>query len=157
MIVEYNASGQIMQVVFDPVPAGYNEFMTKKGKTFLDIKPKKLDEKVFVDFDENSNPRYAEQVETPQIDLNKQYVDIKSLALINRPSFNVPEKIPLNVATNEKYVIKDLPVGTTITFNDEVSTVEDGTLELTADDFGSFSFSLNCWPYLTANVEVICQ
>lgn len=157
MIVEYDTSGKIIQVVFDPVPDGYNEFMTKKSKTFLDIKPKKLDEKVLVDFDENNNPRYAEQIETPQIDVNTQYVDVNSLTLANRPNFDVPKTITLNVKNNEEYIIKDLPPGTTITFDGAINEVKDGKIELKAVDMGAFSFALNCWPYLTANIEVICQ
>lgn len=61
---------------------------------------------------------------------------------------------PENPSTLNGTVIENVPVGATVSFNDQTYIVDDGTAELAFPFPGNYEVTVSCFPYLTKTFEV---
>lgn len=64
---------------------------------------------------------------------------------------------PDNPSTLNGLVIENVPLGATVSFDDQSYVVDDGTAELGFQFPGTYTVSVTCFPYLTKNFEVIYE
>lgn len=64
---------------------------------------------------------------------------------------------PENPSTLNGLVIENIPVGASISFNDQSHIVDDGTAELEFQFPGTYTVTVTCFPYLTKDFEVIYE
>lgn len=181
MIIEYDENGRIFHIVQDPVLPSQVAAFADRGVRFVNVPPVALPDIPATDedgqpiydmssepmVDEDGNPLRDEQGEVLFRDVNRQRmitgrtesadVDftrdyVRDGTVQARPTFDIQPEIILS--RGETYTISGLPVPCRAIVDSQSLLIEDGTLELTGDDPGTFAIVLDQWPYLPATLTV---
>lgn len=181
MIVEYDQTGRISHVVFDPVPEGFVDLLNENGKTFLNLPPEPLPDLPLFDeegnqlfdttyesvLDEDGAQIFADDgsemvrvIKTPLMDTGRMaYADVDidrdfvmNGMVLERPKIDLPEEISL--AVGETYTVKDLPDPARFFLDREQIQVEGGKLEIEGEMPAEYTIRFDQFPYVPLNVKV---
>jgi len=128
MLVLIAPEGRPYATVSDPVPAGYQDFLTGEGMQFLELATEDLPDEVFFKY------------------------HLVEGSLQARPTFQVPDTIGLPIG---EATVLNLPAGTTVAVdNGEPVLLEDSSLEIEGEMPANYTLRISNWPYLDAQIEV---
>ncbi|MBX4911377.1 hypothetical protein HJA82_29125 [Rhizobium bangladeshense] len=157
MLIEYDNTGSIFHVIFDPVPNEVVEFMVENGHQFLSYSQQFEPDVEMPWTDADGNPTTI-MVQGPAIPFNPtsdtHYVDLTATpaAVVERPLMALDREVEMQVG--DTLVLNDLPDPVEVVLDDQVTELTGGTLELSADMPAEYTLVLNKWPYQPATVKV---
>jgi len=163
MIIEYDNSGRIIHMIYDPVDPTIVDFYTSEDfeGNVLNLEPIPWPPTQDIDIDTGLPVvEIIDEEEIPvmsskgkdyaKVDMTGQY--IKDGAVTRRPTFNLPEMTAAEVGDTLRF--DDLPLGTVIFLDDERHELSENQLTLECDMAADYTIKFVCWPYMDAAVKV---
>lgn len=124
MIIEHQADGRIMHVMAT-VPEAYAAFLRSEGKRFIEVA----------------------RIDVPIETLIADCFVIEGM-LAERPDMGVTiDRHEIAADDRDTCTITGLPAPCTIVIEGMEHTVEDGRLDFTADQPGTYAVTLRAWPF----------
>ena len=150
MIIGHDAKGEIVHIVFDPVPTGLAALMQANGETVVEIPPEPVYDGTF---DEAGNPGISEYI-SAEASHDTHYVLDGAIAA--RPAIDLPSEITAEVGDEIELVgLPGSPADPCLVHIDGAThQVGDGELFLDADMPAEYSILIEKFPYQRKTIKV---
>lgn len=155
-----NGFGEIFHVMLDPVPTEVRQhFLDGNGDAeYLDIPPVYPPERPETDNEGNVVLGKDGAPVMVQDDPDITYASPFDHFVLNgqvfeKPEFVLSDEVSLTVGQVQQFF--NIPVGTTLSFEGETYTIDDGLWEIEADATGVFVYTLSLFPYKRKVVKVV--
>ena len=133
----------------------------KKG-TIYDLKTGRVTMTVIAPDEESVHLQIIEQEDTLGVLLDcnldpvTQYVDPATTVVLARPEFPVALS-DVTIKVDEVWRVEGIPAGTILDSKYGKFPIDDGVVEWSSIEPGSFVFEFNCWPIQLATVTVTVE
>lgn len=159
MIFEYDNTGFITTVYFDPVPQSLIDMYVAEGKQFKNFPPVPLPAvPVTIDYTNDLGmPAQRTEMQSPggepvPIDPTSDWFNIAKGKLEKRPTFGFDSEIQLTVGQTK--TLTGLPTNTIVQVYGQSYPITDGKLELGGEMAGSYEIYIDAFPYMPTFIQV---